>query len=183
VNLSPSARVVLGVCALIGLLVYAAIVELGVNAGRIHIGVSVQGMDLGGLTVEEAEKRLQEVALRAAADEVTFGAAGLEDVVFSPSDLKWRPAPGLTAEHAAAVGRSGSLIAAVQQRLRAYFGGVDLKWAGRPKAAKVSKLINTIERQARAEGLTLLRSKLRGKIKRVLQTWPRKQWYRIPVEG
>jgi hypothetical protein len=181
VKLSPTARVLLGAGALVGLLAYALVVELGVNAGRIHIGVSVRGTDLGGLTVEEAQGRLVEFAARSSVEKVTFGAAGLDRVVFSPADLNWRPEPGATAEQAAAVGRSGGLLEALRQRVRAYFGGVDLKWAGGPKGAKVSKLIDAIEDRARAEGFELRRAKLRGKIKRVLQSWPRQGWYRIPI--
>jgi hypothetical protein len=181
VKLSPTARVVLGAGALVGLLAYALVVELGVNAGRIHIGVSVRGTDLGGLTVDEAQGRLEEFAARSSLEKVTFGAAGLDRVVFSPADLNWRPKPGATAEQAAAVGRSGGLLGALRQRVHAYFGGVDLKWAGGPKGAKVSKLIDAIEERARAEGLELRRAKLRGKIKRVLQSWPRQGWYRIPI--
>ena len=180
--MSSPVKIALGACALVGLLAYATVVELGVNAGRIHIGVSVRGTDLGGLTVAEAKRRLDELAERSAADEIVFGADGLERLVFAPFELDWRPAPGLTAERAAAVGRSGSLIEAVQQRLRAYFGGIDLKWAGGPKGSKVSRLIDAVEEQARAKGLELRRAKLRGKIKRVLQTWPRQGWYRIPIE-
>jgi hypothetical protein len=180
--LSPPVKMALGACALVGLLAYAAVVELGVNAGRIHIGVSVRGTDLGGLTVAEARGRLEELAQKSGADEIVFGAADLERLVFAPFDLDWRPAPGLTAERAAAVGRSGSLIEAVQERLRAYFGGVDLRWAGGPKGSKVSRLIDAVDEQARARGLRLRRAQLRGKIKRVLQTWPRQGWYRIPIE-
>ena len=179
---SPPVKIALGACALVGLLTYAAVVELGINAGRIHIGVSVRGADLGGLTVAEARGRLEELAQRSGADEIVFRAAGLDRLVFAPFDLGWKPAPGLTAERAAAVGRSGGLIEAVQQRLRAYFGGVDLKWAGGPKGAKVSRLIDAVEEQARGKGLELRRAQLRGKIKRVLQTWPRQDWYRIPIE-
>ena len=181
VKLSPTARLVLGAVSLVALLLYVLVVELGVNAGRIHIGVSVRGTDLGGLTVEEAQERLEEFANRSRLEKVTFGAAGLDRLVISPADLNWRPEPGVTARQAAAIGRSGGLVEALRQRARAYFGGIDLKWAGGPKGAKVSKLIDAIEERARAQGLELRRAKLRGKIKRVLQAWPRQGWYRIPI--
>lgn len=47
-KLSLLTRVLLGLGALVGVLLYLLIVDLGVTAGRIHYGVSVSGFDVGG---------------------------------------------------------------------------------------------------------------------------------------
>ncbi len=163
------------------LVAYVAVVELGINAGRIHFGVTVRGMDVGGLTVEKAVQRLQGRAALLDSKPIVFGSQDLGRVSVFPSDLSWMGNVEKTAEEAAAVGRNGGFFTAVSDRIVAYLDGVDVPWEGGPQARKVSRLINRIEKRAAEEGLELDRGHLRGKIKRLVQRWPRARWYRIPV--
>ena len=179
--MSPVMKGPLVVTGVVLLIAYVAIVELGINAGRIHFGVSVRGMDVGGLTVEEAVQRLQGRAALLDSKPIVFGSQGLGKVSVFPSDLSWMGNVEKTAEEAAAVGRDGGLVTALSDRVAAYLEGVDVPWQGGPRPGKVSRLINRIEKRAAEEGLELDRARLRGKIKRLVQRWPRARWYRIPV--
>lgn len=181
--MSPVMKALVTTTAVIVLVAYAAIVELGINAGRIHFGVSVRGMDVGGLTVEEAVQRLKGRAALLDSKPIVFGADEVGRVSVFPSDLSWSGAPGKTAEAAALIGRDGGLLAAASDRVTAYLEGIDVPWEGGLKPAKVSRLINRIEKRAASAGLDLDRARLRGKIKRLVQRWPRAGWYRIPVSG
>ena len=180
--MSPVMKSLLVATGVVILVAYAAVVELGINAGRIHFGVAVGGMDVGGLTVEEAVQRLQGRAALLDSKPIVFGSQGLGRVSVFPSDLSWMGNAEKTAEEAASVGRDGGLLTAVSDRVGAYLDGVDVRWEGGPQPAKVSRLINRIEKRAVEEGLELDEARLRGKIKRLLQRWPRARWYRIPVE-
>lgn len=191
--LSLRSKVLLGALVVGALLAYIVIVDLGVNAGRIHHGVTlVGGVDIGGMTEAEAAEILDErAALLSGSDgsdqcpessEVTFGAEGLSPVRFCPFEVGWRGAPSATAREAMAVGRENAPFGALLERARAWSGGVEIRWAGTAKPGKVTKIINKVEKQALARGLVLNRGKFRYKIKRAIVTWPRKPWYRIPLE-
>jgi hypothetical protein len=179
--MSPVMKGLLVATGVVILVAYVAVVELGINAGRIHFGVTVRGMDVGGLTVEEAVQRLEGRAALLDSKPIVFGSEGLGRVSVFPSDLRWMGSLEKTAEEAAAIGRDGGLFTAVSDRVVAYLDGIDVSWEGGPRPRKVSKLINSIEKMAAEEGLELDRAHLRGKIKRLLQRWPRARWYRIPV--
>jgi hypothetical protein len=181
--MSPVIKALVATAVVLIVVAYAAVVELGINAGRIHFGVTVRGMDVGGLTVEEAVQRLKGRAALLDSKPIVFGSRGLGRVSVFPSDLSWMGSPEKTAETAASIGREGGFFDAASDRLTAYLDGIDVPWAGGPRPAKVSKLINRIEKRASEEGLELDRARLRGKIKRLLQRWPRARWYRIPVVG
>jgi hypothetical protein len=180
VRLSARTKLFLGVAALVGLVVYATVVELGVNAGRVHFGVSVRGLDLGGVPIEEAEQQLRERARLVGNGEIMLAGKGLQ-TTFRPCQVGWRARWRTTAELAAGVGRGPGLLDSVGQRWRAWFGGVEVDWAGGAKFTKMTRLIDHIERRAAEIGFGLDRATLRGKIKRIINTWPRKPWYRIPL--
>ena len=95
VRISVVARVAFAALALAGLAAYAVIVDLGVNAGRIHHGVSVDGVDVGGLSEVEAVQ-----VLAARADELRAGPGvefALEGRTFSyrvrAADVGCAPSP------------------------------------------------------------------------------------------
>jgi hypothetical protein len=175
------AKTVLRVTVVAGVLLYLVVVDLGLNAGLVHRGVTLRGeLVLGGLTKEEAESRLVGRAGLLETNPVAFGAEGIDTVWLYPADIGWRFRPLATAHEAMDVGREG-VIEAISERARAWAGGVKLAWAGRPKTGKMTTLIDSIDGHAAAAGLELDRAKLRGKIKRILGSWPRQGWYRIPV--
>jgi hypothetical protein len=179
--MSPVMKSLLLAAGVVLVVAYVAVVELGINAGRIHFGVTVRGMDVGGLTVEEAVQRLQGRAALLDSKPLVLGSQGVGRVSVFPSDLRWMAKAEKTAAEAAAVGRDGDLFTAVSDRVVAYLDGIDVPWEGGPRPRKVSKLINQIEKRVAEDGLDLDRARLRGKIKRLVQKWPRARWYRIPV--
>jgi hypothetical protein len=117
--------------AVAGALVWAVIVDLGVSAGRIHHGVSVAGVDVGGLTESQAAAALSRRVRLLLSEPVVFTAAGLE-VEMEPACVAWRPKADRSAAQAMRVGRDHAPLGAFRDRWRGWFGGVRLRWFGRP---------------------------------------------------
>lgn len=176
---TPVTKVVLSVGIAVGLLAYVAIVDVGISAGRIHHGVHVGHVDVGGLTEAEAEARLAAEGEPLAAAPIVFSVEGF-DCRFVPSELGWGPQPFDSARDAMSVGR-GPLLDAAVERVRGWFGGVRIGWAGTPIAARVGRFLNQCEDLARAAGLVLDRPRLRFLIRRTIERWPRAQVFPLPL--
>ena len=186
----PKARIALVVGVLVALFAYAVVVELGVNAGRIHYGVEIRrGLDVGGMTPSEADAALRERAKLMLEDDILLGGEGIsvrfypQQPEFAPDDVLvagWAPRRGATIDEAMAVGREGGPFAALAERWRAWWGGVKVKWQGTATNARVTKIIDTVEELGAEKGLSLDRWKLRLKIRSALNSWPRQPYYRIP---
>jgi hypothetical protein len=159
--------------------VWVVLLDFGVNAGRIHYGVHVRGVAVGGMTLEEAMEVLQERGEELRYEPVVMSAEGME-CSFIPDNIGWGPKPKSTAEAARDVGFEGGMFSALGDRLRAWFQGVRVDWAGEPKFWKVTPLIDECERQADALQLELDRYKLRRRMRRAIVTWPRRI-FEIPV--
>jgi hypothetical protein len=183
-GLSGPARALLVASIATAVLVYLVIVELGVNAGRIHYRVSlVGGVDLGGLTEDEARAMLLRRAQLLSSGRIHFGAEGIGSVVFTPEQVGWRGGPLKTLDEAMGVGRDAGWLGALGERLQAWLFGVRLRWAKGADVRRVTEIIDRVEREANARGKVLNRPRFRSKIRRALVSWPRKRLYRIPVEG
>lgn len=103
------------------------------------------------------------------------------DCRFVPEELGWRVLPIQTAERARHVGIEGGLFSALGNRLDAWFGGIDVDWAGRARHDKVTSLIDRCEVQADGVGVAIDRFRLRKKIADWIVTWPR-EFFEIPIE-
>ncbi|MCA1704987.1 MAG: hypothetical protein LC808_17680, partial [Actinobacteria bacterium] len=68
---------------LVGLLLYLLLVDLGVNAGRVHYGVTVGGYDVGGHTYPETFELLRERGKELEKAPIVLGAEGF-DCRFTP---------------------------------------------------------------------------------------------------
>ncbi|HEX2239889.1 MAG TPA: hypothetical protein VHJ82_01920 [Actinomycetota bacterium] len=175
-------KVILTIMVVLGVLSYAVIVDWGVSAGRVHAGVAVQDVDLGGLTEQEAADALADRGTELGADALVF----VRDTVqcsFFPFEVGWKPKPFQTAREAMQVGRVGLPFAATLDRVRAWFGGVKVRWADKTSAKKVGEFLDECEADADDAGVLIDRGKFRFKIRRALIRWPRKDAYRIPVLG
>jgi hypothetical protein len=163
----------------LGLAVYLVVVDLGVSAGRIHHGVEVAGLHLGGMTRGEAAKQLRARVQLMRRTPVVFHAPGIT-ISLQPRDVSWRPQAERTAYDAIRVGREDAPFGALAARFRGWFEGVKLHWTGHAAAAKVSAYIDRVERQVAELGFGLNRGRFRYKVKRGLRAWPRRP-LRIPV--
>jgi hypothetical protein len=195
VAISRLSKVFLVSAALVGLLAWLIIVELGVNAGRIHYGVQLRGdLKLGGMTRAEARDVLHERAEEMLYEPVVLGAEGIGPIRVYPRKpdpddsnekiraVGWNPRYTDTLDALMDVGRKNAPFGALADRVGAYFGGVKVAWQGAPEAYRVGKVIDYIEREAGKQGLELDRPALRIKIRQALNEYPRQPFYRIPVE-
>jgi hypothetical protein len=177
---SRTAKLLIAIGVVVGLATYVVIVDLGVNAGRIHYGVSVERVDVGGLTAPEAVDRLREHGLRLKSTAITFSAPGAS-CSFVPAQLGWGPQPADTTKLALAVGREGVPFQAVADRIRAWFGGVTVGWAGAADPAAVDDFLDECEASAAGQGLVIDRAQLGYRVRRAIVTWPRPVSFRFPL--
>jgi hypothetical protein len=179
---SRASRAIIGLVAVAGLVVYLSIVDLGVSAGRIHQGVSVQGIDVGGLTEAEAVRVLKAGGRERRQSRLYFGHEGLRRrLSFTPKEVGWWPKAAATAETAMQVGRDGSLFEDLSDRVRGWLGGVPIAWSGPTRAGKVDRVIDRWEVVAREHGLDINRGFLRYKIRRAVRFHPPQSLFRVPV--
>ena len=162
-----------------GVVLYALVVDLGVNAGLIHYGVSVDGVPVGGMTQDEAERALKQAARGLRSRRLTWHRHG---VVFhmEPRDVGWHPRVSDSALAAMGVGRRGGLVSAAGRRLTAW-SGLDLPWKGKPKSHRLTRLIDRWAAAAAAQGLTVDQAQLRHRIRRAVRHTA-KERYRIPID-
>ena len=108
------------VCALVAVLVAA---DFWLNSGKVHRGVEVGNVSLGGMEPAEAREVVRERAL-----------GPLQDIELTGPDRFSRPAEELgmnfhvdaTVDKAYAVGREGNLAERLGERLRAAFPGITI---------------------------------------------------------
>lgn len=180
--MSTRIKVVFSLFGLLGLVAYLVVVDLGISAGRVHHGVSVNdnvGLDLGGLTREEATEVLEEREIELERAPVFFTREGFE-CEFLPSELGWDGRPFETAVAAYRIGRGESPLRALATRIKAWLSGVRIDWSDDLDTSAVSSFIDDCEIQATALGYDLRRYRLRKRIARAITTWPRRA-FNIPV--
>jgi len=181
-GLSRTVKALLAGGALVCLLMFGIIVDFGVNAGVVHQGVTVSGLDVGGLTLEETQGALSDHRSRMRQSEVCFSSPEFEDC-FLPEDVGWFPrGPEIRASalEAFEVGRSGGPFIALGERLRAWSGDVNLTWSPSARPFLVTKIIDKWEKELLPADLRIDRARTRAKIKDSLAAWPRRM-VRIPI--
>lgn len=164
----------------VGLVGYLVLLDLGVNAGRVHYGVSISGLDIGGRTFAEAEQLLEQHGEDLKTTPIVFGAEGF-DCRFIPEKIGWGPQPHDTAETAMAVGRPIVSLDSLAERLDAWLGGVKVKWASHPDPSRVDRLLDECEAHAKSLGGQLDRGRLRLHIRKAIVMWPRPLVFRLPI--
>jgi vancomycin resistance protein YoaR len=108
---------------LIALALVAALVvgaDYWMNHDKIYRGVSVGSIPLGGKTLEEAQKIVEERT--GALEEIEL--TGSEEFTLSSDKLGVDFDPGTSVEHAYAVGRRGNILRQIGERIEATFGTV-----------------------------------------------------------
>ena len=171
-NISTRAKFLIALATLIGVAAYLVVLDLGLNAGRIHHGVNVRGIDVGGLTKDEAAALLEEEGERLAVSPVILTREGMS-CNFAPEELGWDPRPNDTAVAAYRVGRGVDWMAALGNRIKAWVAGATIDWNDRLDRSAVSELLDYCEEQAEALGYELRRYRLRVRIREAIKMWPR----------
>lgn len=175
-------RLALGGVSLVALAGYGVVVDLGMHAGRVHRGVTVAGVDVGGRTELEAFEALRERQALLEDTPVVFLANGF-DCRAMPADLGWSPQPFNTARDAMEVGRGG-VLAGLRERVDAWIGGYKVGWAGTVDPGKVDEFLDYCEENATVVNATVDRPKLRFRIRRAIVTYPRTPlMFKVPLES
>jgi hypothetical protein len=180
-DLSRSTKGILAVVLMTGIVLFLVLADFGINAGRIHYGVSIGDINVGGMTEAEAIEVLEERAEDLETAPVVFTAEGM-DCSFDPETFRWDPLSAENAEAARRVGFRDLPFGALKDRLRAWFNGVEVSWETKARAFwKVTEHIDECEAQAEAIGETLKRKILRRRMLIAIVTWPRRH-FKIPLE-
>lgn len=130
-KLSPLAKSGVAVGGVIAFALFLIVVDLGVNAGRIHYGVSVEGVDLGGLTRREAIGELEGHVADLEEDLVIQLTAEGLNVGITPERLGWSYNPRTTVRAAYNVGRDDAPFGALSDRIGSWLWGTKVDFRGR----------------------------------------------------
>lgn len=172
-------RVVLIGAGFVALAIYLVIVDFGINAGRVHHGVRVGDVDVGGLIESDVVDLLAEVGAEMRDAPIVFSGQGL-DFTFTPREFGWLPLERPAAARARSIGRSGGVMRALADRVRAW-NGITLRWPDKLNRKRIGTRLSALERRALALGYTLDRRKMSWRIKRAIWAWPRESFYDIPM--
>lgn len=173
---SPARRIALALGGLFGLIAFLIVVDLAVNAGRIHHGVFVDRIDVGGMTEVEAARALSVRARDYLDEPLVLVTEGLTYPTL-PARVGWNPRAKATARRAMRVGRTDLPIGALADRLEAWIGEVVIRWVGEIDPVKVGRVVDDVERRVAALGKAVDRAELVRRIERAVESLPR-----APVE-
>jgi hypothetical protein len=179
VNVSRATKGVFGLAIVLVVAGYLVLIDLGLSAGRVHHGVRVDGVDIGGLTLAEAVALVEDAGEELKQQEIVPTAEGF-DCRFTPEEVGWGPQPFDTVEMAMRVGRDDAPFGALADRVRAYFDDIELDWAGKPNERGVRRLLDGCEEQAAALGVVIDRRELRLEIGRAINSTGRRR-FEIPL--
>jgi vancomycin resistance protein YoaR len=133
------------VCAVIAVLVAA---DFGLNSGKIHRGVEVGNVSLGGMTPPEARETVKDHVM-GPLEEIEF--SGPENFSRKASDMGVRFNVARTVNHAYAVGREGNVLDRLSERLAASFGGAtippDIDYREEKARAEVEEIATQVNHQ------------------------------------
>ncbi len=109
-------------------LVASILLVIGYNAwyfGRIFPGVRVTGVDVSGMTPEQAEMKLSQVVQYPLTGKLLLR-DGQDAWVVAPAQMGMLFDPSATAENAYRLGRSGGILALLSDQLYAFQSGIDV---------------------------------------------------------
>lgn len=138
----PARIALIALVAVIGIGGIAVGADAALSAGRVHPGVWVGSVDVGGTSPHDAAEAIASAVAEGSAHPVTVTASGSSWEVTAESVVLSVDATGL-AESAYAVGR-GDLFTAVGDRLKAYLTGVTIPLTLECDASAFESLITTI---------------------------------------
>ncbi len=133
------------ICAIIAVLVAA---DFWLNSGKIHSGVEVGNVSLGGKTPAEARQIVKDHVM-GPLKEIEF--SGPEHFARTAREMGVRFNVARTVNQAYAVGREGNLLDRLSERLRASFGGAtippDIDYRPARARAQVREIATQVDHQ------------------------------------
>ncbi|HJQ29405.1 MAG TPA: peptidoglycan binding domain-containing protein, partial [Rubrobacter sp.] len=146
------------ICAIIAVLVAA---DFGLNSGRIHRGVEVGNVSLGGKTPAEARQIVRDQAM-GPLKEIEF--SGPEHFTRSAAEMGVDFNIDETVDKAYAVGREGNLMDRLSERLRASFGVAtippDIDYQPAKARAEVREIASQVDHQPREANVKIYGSEV-----------------------
>jgi vancomycin resistance protein YoaR len=133
------------ICAIIAVLVAA---DFWLNSGKIHRGVEVGNVSLGGMTTAEARQTVEDRVM-GPLEKIEF--SGPENFSREAKDMGVRFNVARTVNQAYAVGREGNVLDRLSERLRASFGGAtippDIDYRTEKARAEVQDIATQVNHQ------------------------------------
>jgi vancomycin resistance protein YoaR len=133
------------ICAIIAVLVAA---DFWLNSGKIHRGVEVGDVSLGGMTTAEARQTVKDHVM-GPLEKIEF--SGPENFSREAKDMGVRFNVARTVNQAYAVGREGNVLDRLSERLRASFGGAtippDIDYRPEKARAEVQEIATRVNHQ------------------------------------
>lgn len=129
--------------AVLVLLLVAYLVDSAVYYGKVHAGVSVAGLSLGGLTRDEAASALERVVEKAQDQPITL-VSGEKKWEVTPSDLKTRINVEEGVSDAMEMSRKSNLFVDLYRRVALYVRDADLPLEGTVDSTVMDKLLTEV---------------------------------------
>ncbi|WP_374687131.1 peptidoglycan binding domain-containing protein, partial [Promineifilum sp.] len=114
---------VVGLTLVVVILAVAMSLYRAQHSGRIYTGVTIGGVDLGGLTVEEAQAALAGAAQTGASAVTLVDPGSGQEWDFAPAQLGIQTDVAATAQAAFDVGRSGGPLRRLQDTFQSWYYG------------------------------------------------------------
>jgi len=129
--------------AVVGVLVLAVAVDVVATAGRVHPGVTVAGVKVGGMKPAQAAAELEKALPAKAAEPVTI-AYGKKEWKLAPADIALSFDYPALVRQAMSVGREGDFPTVVSRRFAAWFGKERLSASGVADPEKLNKALDEV---------------------------------------
>lgn len=136
-------RYVIAAAAVLVLLLVAYLVDSAVYYGKVHAGVSVAGLSLGGLTRDEAASALDRVVEDAQDRPITL-LSGEKKWEVTPSDLKTRINVEEGVSDAMEISRKSNLFVDLYRRVALYVRDTDLPLEGTVDSTLMDELLTEV---------------------------------------
>lgn len=169
---SPTRRIALALAGLVGGIAVLIVVDLVISAGRIHHGVFVDRIDVGGMTEAEATRALRVRARDYLDEPLVLVTEGLTYPTL-PARVGWNPRAQATARRAMRVGREDFPLGAWADRLEAWIGEVVIEWVGEIDPVRLRRIVDDVERRLVALGKRVDRAELVRRIEHAVGRLPR----------
>lgn len=147
---NPHARrrlhILIGVSALIGVFLFALLLDSAIYYNKIHRGVSISGHSVSRLTRDEAFSTMSRLVQEAQKKPVTL-TSGAKSWDVLPDDVGTRIQVTAAVAEAMDVTRDGNFFSNTFRRLKLHFCGVDIPLNGTVDDAKMEELLISVSEE------------------------------------